>query len=44
MDSGFAVSGPVGLVTPPQVAAYLQCSTSALHSRESQAEQDPARG
>jgi predicted DNA-binding transcriptional regulator AlpA len=33
MDSGFAVSAPVALLTPRQVAAYLQCSTSALYSR-----------
>ena len=33
MDSGILVSPPVGLLTPRQVAAYLQCSTSALYSR-----------
>lgn len=33
MDSGVVVSAPVALLTPRQVAAYLQCSTSALYSR-----------
>jgi predicted DNA-binding transcriptional regulator AlpA len=33
MDSGFAVSPPVALLTPRQVAAYFGCSTSALYSR-----------
>ena len=33
MDSGFLVSPLVGLLTPRQVAAYLQCSTGSLYSR-----------